>query len=59
MPTIEQKSEALKLAKVDLKKGDSVSGAMWKSGYESVKAIVEDVLRWERDNGAPKTKQWN
>jgi nucleoside-diphosphate-sugar epimerase len=56
LPTFEERNEALKLATVDLKKGNAVFGTAWKSAYESVKATVEDVLRWEKENGALQTK---
>ena len=36
--------------KVDTSKGDNIFGRDWKSGYDSVKGIVFNVLKWEKEN---------
>ncbi|KAF2678606.1 NAD(P)-binding protein [Lentithecium fluviatile CBS 122367] len=39
-----------KLVKIDTSKADAVFGTQWTDAYESIKAIVFDVLRWEEQN---------
>lgn len=51
LPAFEESTKPLKLANVDLTKGNTAFGTAWKSAYESVKATVEDSLSWERDGG--------
>ncbi|KAL5459608.1 hypothetical protein PMIN06_002750 [Paraphaeosphaeria minitans] len=39
-----------KLVKVDTSKSDVVFGTEWRSAYDSIKEIVLDVVRWEKEN---------
>lgn len=37
-------------ATVDTEKADKVFGTDWKSAYDSVQAMVADVIEWEKNN---------
>lgn len=41
-----------KLCKIDLSKSNAAFGTQWTDVYESVKRIVFDVVRWEKEQGA-------
>ncbi|KAJ4290611.1 hypothetical protein N0V90_010829 [Kalmusia sp. IMI 367209] len=40
-----------KLAEVDTNKSDEIFGTEWKSAYDSIKEIVLDAVKWEKEKG--------
>ncbi|KAJ4356629.1 uncharacterized protein N0V89_004665 [Didymosphaeria variabile] len=43
-------SRRAKLAKIDTSKSDTIFGTEWKTAYDSIKEIVLDAVRWEKDD---------
>ncbi|KAF2735710.1 NAD(P)-binding protein [Polyplosphaeria fusca] len=52
IPDVEPRASAeWKTCKLDTSKADKVFGREWKGQVESVRAVVRDVVEWEKENG--------
>jgi len=37
-------------AKIDTSKSEAAFGTQWKSGHDTIKEVVLDVVKWEKEN---------
>ncbi|KAI4667253.1 uncharacterized protein J4E79_001938 [Alternaria viburni] len=48
-PNLERRGPE-KFAKIDTSKSEAVFGTQWKSGHDTIKEVVLDVVKWEKEN---------